>query len=210
MENKSKEDRIKRVKFAKNKKIDTPLIIALFAVLISFFSVLLGYKETSILEEQQKLLFQQQGASVWPFLENSPDIEIGDSTALFNYRVTNKGVGPAIVDNVIYTYKNREITSWGLGLELEKDYPNLSIQQTRNANLSSKVLAPSEVTNVITISFTTKGNFEDTLLDTLIKISEEYKLTYCYCSIYGECWKVDGLDDLVKSSDCNLRSGLVN
>jgi hypothetical protein len=195
MENSKKEEEIKQVNLAKNKKIDTPLIIALFAVLISFFSVLLGYKETSILEEQQKLLFQQQGASVWPFLENSPDIEIGDSTALFNYRVTNKGVGPAIVDNVIYTYKNREITSWGLGHELEKDYPNLSIQQTRNANLSTKVLAPGEVTNVITISFTTKGNFED---------------TYCYCSVFGECWKVDGLDDLVKSSDCNLRSGLVN
>jgi hypothetical protein len=198
MENSKKEEEIKQVNLAKNKKIDTPLIIALFAVLISFFSVLLGYKETSILEEQQKLLFQQQGASVWPFLENSPDIEIGDSTALFNYRVTNKGVGPAIVDNVIYTYKNREITSWGLGHELEKDYPNLSIQQTRNANLSTKVLAPGEVTNVITISFTTKGNFEDTLID------------YCYCSVFGECWKVDGLDDLVKSSDCNLRSGLVN
>ncbi|MDB4270475.1 hypothetical protein N9896_00085 [bacterium] len=194
----------------RNKKINIPLIIALFAVLISFLSVLLSYKETSILEEQQNLLFQQQGASVWPFLENSPVFEIGDSTAIFKYNVTNKGVGPAIIDNVIYTYKNIEITAWGLGLELEKAYPNLSIQQTRNANLSRQVLAPGEFINVVTIRVTVKGNIEGSLIDILIKISEEYKLTYCYCSVYGECWKVDGKDNLTKSSDCKIRSELVN
>ena len=210
MGNNKKDEGIKQVKLTRNKKIDTPLIIALFAVLISFLSVLLGYKETSILEEQQNLLFQQQGASVWPFLDNSPVFEIGDSTAIFKYNVSNKGVGPAIIDDVIYTYKNKEITTWGLGLELKKEYPNLSIEQTRNANLSRQVLAPGEFTNVVTISLTVKGNIEGSLIDILIKISEEYKLTYCYCSVYGECWKVEGKDNLTKSSDCKIRSDLVN
>ena len=210
MENNKKEEEIKQVKLTRNKKFDTPLIIALFAVLISFISVLLGYKETTILEEQQSLLFQQQGASVWPFLEHSPDFNIFKTYATFKYNVTNKGIGPAIVDDVDYTYKNIAITSHGLGLELEKEYPNLSIQQTRNANLSNKVLAPGELINVITIRITPKENIEVSLIDVLIKISEEYKLTYCYCSVYGECWKVMGKDNLTKSSDCRIRSGLVN
>ena len=210
MKNETKEDQTKQVKLAKYKKIDTSLIIALFAVLISFLSVLLGYKETSILEAQQNLLFQQQGASVWPFLENTPVFEIGGSTAIFKYNVTNKGVGPAIIDNVIYTYKNIEIANWGLGIELEKEYPNLSIKQPRNANLSKQVLAPGDSTNVVTINATVKENIEDSLIDILIKISEEYKLNYCYCSVYGECWKVEGKDNLTKSSDCKIRSELVN
>lgn len=210
MEKKTKEERIKQVKLTKNKKIGLPLIIALFAVLISFISVLLGYKETSILEEQQNLLFQQKGASVWPFLENSPDLEISDSTAIFKYTVTNKGIGPAIIDNVNYTYKNIEIPNWGLYLELKKEYPNLSIEQIQNAELSKTVLAPGDSQNVVTIRVTVIGNIEVSLLDILIKISEEYKLTYCYCSVYGECWKVQGRDNLTKSSDCKIRSGLVN
>ena len=210
MEKKTKEERIKQVKLTKNKKIGLPLIIALFAVLISFISVLLGYKETSILEEQQNLLFQQKGASVWPFLENSPDLEISDSTAIFKYTVTNKGIGPAIIDKVNYTYKNIEIPNWGLYLELKKEYPNLSIEQIQNAELSKTVLAPGDSQNVVTIRVTVKGNIEVSLIDILIKISEEYKLTYCYCSVYGECWKVKGRDNLSKSSDCKIRSGLVN
>ena len=210
MEKKTKEERIKQVKLTKNKKIGLPLIIALFAVLISFISVLLGYKETSILEEQQNLLFQQKSASVWPFLENSPDLEISDSTAIFKYTVTNKGIGPAIIDNVNYTYKNIDIPSWGLYLELKKEYPNLSIEQIQNAELSKTVLAPGDSQNVVTIRVTVKENIEDSLIDILVKISEEYKLTYCYCSVYGECWQVKGRDNLTKSSDCKIRSGLVN
>ena len=210
MGKKTKEERIKQVKLTKNKKIGLPLIIALFAVIISFFSVLIGYKETSILEEQQNLLFQQKGASVWPFLENSPDLKISDSTAIFKYTVTNKGIGPAIIDNVNYTYKNMEIPNWGLYLELKKEYPNLSIEQIQNAELSKTVLAPGDSQDVVTIRVTVKGNIEDSLMDILIKIGEEYKLTYCYCSVYGECWKVEGRDNLTKSSDCKIRSGLVN
>ena len=179
-------------------------------MLISFFSVLIGYKETSILEKQQNLLYQQQGASVWPFLENNTVFEIGDSTAIFEYNVTNKGVGPAIIDSVNYTYKNVEITSWGLYLELEKEYPNLSINQTQNADLSKKVLAPGESHNVVRVEVTVKGNYEGRIIDVLTKIKEEYKLTYCYCSVYGDCWQVEGLNNLTKSSDCKIRSDLVN
>ena len=198
------------VKENKSKKISISLIIALFAVLISFTSVLIGYKETTILEEQQKLLFQQQGASVWPFLENSPNFEISDSTATFSYSVSNKGVGPAIVSEVNYSYKNKKITNWGLYLELEKEYPNLSIFQIQNENLSGKVLAPGESFNVVTIKVIEKTKVKEKLIDILIKISEEYKLTYCYCSVYGDCWQVKGLDSLTKSNDCKIRSGLVN
>ena len=210
MENNKEEEEIKHANLTKNRKIDAPLIIALFAVLISFFSVILGYKETSILEEQQNLLFEQQGASAWPFLDNSTNFELNDNTAIFKYDVTNKGVGPAIVNDVTYTYKSMEIKNWGLALELEKAYPNLSIVQLQNANLNRRVLAPGDYFNVVTIRITATENFKGNLIDILVRISEEYKLTYCYCSVYGECWQVNGLNNLTKSSDCTIRSGLVN
>jgi len=210
MGNNKKEEVIKKDESAKNNKVSISLIIALMAVLISFFSILLGYKENSILEEQQKLLYQQQGASVWPFLENNTTFEIGDSTAIFEYNVTNKGVGPAIIDSVNYTYKNVEITSWGLSLELKKEYPNLSINQTQNADLSEKVLAPGESHNLVRIELAVKGNIEGRFIDILTEIRENYKLTYCYCSVYGDCWQVEGMNNLTKSSDCMIRNGLVN
>ena len=108
------------------------------------------------------------------------------------------------------TLQNIEIPNWGLYLELEKEYPNLFIEQIQNSELSKTVLAPGDSQNVVTIRVTVKGNIEDSFIDILIKIGDEYKLTYCYCSVYGECWKVTGRDNLTKSSDCKIRSGLVN
>jgi len=98
----------------KNKRWDSSIIIALIAVLISSLSAYISLKESQIMLKQQKILSEQQEASVWPYLENQPihnyngAFEIG-----YQFVVTNKGVGPAIIDEVTYKFEGEEITGWG-------------------------------------------------------------------------------------------------
>lgn len=192
------------------KKWDTSILIAFLAVLISSFSAIISFKENKIMMEQQQLFANQQEASVWPFLQNTPANEYeSDSIGVFRLIITNKGVGPAIIGEVRYTFDGVEIDGWALHRALRARYGDtLLINQIQNAALDKVVLAPREKHVVITEKITIK-NREGRNLNTIInEINRLYKLEYCYCSVYGKCWLVSGMEEVRPSDKCEFRSDI--
>lgn len=185
------------------------IMIALFAVFISTFSAYISYKESRIMSEQQRLLTEQQQASVWPYLEHTPHITwYGDTSVTFQYVVTNKGVGPAIIDSVRYVYDNRSIAGYDLHNALSQEYPDLEIKQLGNSMLDGNVLAPEENHVVTQIKISKSKNDRETKLGLIVNYLP-YHIEYCYCSIYGKCWKVWNNQKVTPSTDCTIREGIL-
>jgi len=191
----------------KKVKWDSSIIIALIAVLISSVSAFISLKESKIMMAQQELLAEQQEASVWPYLENTNMIDYdNDTTVVYQFIVTNKGVGPAIIDSVTYLFDGRSILKWGLGQALQEKYPELEISLISNQSLDRVVLAPGEEI-IITTNRISKRQGDTTSLGDVIN-DFDYHLEYCYCSVYGKCWRVFDMDNTKPSVECVFREDI--
>lgn len=191
----------------KNKRWDSSIIIALIAVLISSASAYISLKESQIMLKQQKILSEQQEASVWPYLQNQPIHNYnGTSEIGYKFVVTNKGIGPAIIDEVVYKFDGGEITGWGLGQALKNKYPSLRVEQQGNAMLDGKVLAPGE-SHIVIREKVTKLERDTTDIRKVLDDMDFY-LEYCYCSVYGKCWKVEEKGKIKPSEECQFRENI--
>ncbi|MFK7808434.1 MAG: hypothetical protein AB8F74_11585 [Saprospiraceae bacterium] len=194
----------KELQQPKEKFWDASMVVSVLAVLISSMSAFISLKESNIMMQQQQVLAEQQEASVWPYISTFYSHRYTDSTAYFEFSVTNKGVGPAIIDSVQYIYKDSIIESWTLSKVLQKEFPKIKISQIQNASLDGSVLAPGESFKIITEQFSTSKNGFHQVQKILNLLDQDYKIKFCYCSVYGKCWQVDG-DQTERSTDCTFR-----
>ncbi|GAB5553041.1 MAG: hypothetical protein Sapg2KO_26320 [Saprospiraceae bacterium] len=167
-------------------------------------------RETGILAEQQALMASQQEASVWPYLENNLDnIFKDDSIATFKLQITNKGVGPAIVgEDVTFFFDGETISHGELYLVIRERYPNLKVTQVQMSSFDKAVLAPGEVHTVITEQLTLPPGDTSSLNQIVNEINKLYDIKYCYCSVYGRCWKVKSIDETERSTECEFRADI--
>lgn len=189
-------------------KLDPSIFIALFAVLISTVSAFISLKEANIMRKQQEILAEQQEASVWPYIETVEyaDYDGDDTSVEYSFIIKNKGIGPAIIDSVKYMLDDKPIKLWELSEELAKKFPSAEILGLRNQTLEFNVLAPGEGQNVVGIKIITKENPQATTEE--IINSFDFHLEYCYCSVYGKCWKVKNTDEIELSTDCVFRENI--
>jgi hypothetical protein len=129
---------------------------------------------------------QQVRATVWPILEfyssNAPDI---------HFTLSNKGVGPAIIRNVIVSVDGQPKRNWGevfaklLGGRPEDHHGSES-------DMSNHVLSAGESMDVMT-PFGSDGNpikfnRSDPVWVKMEKDRNRVTVEICYSSTLGECW----------------------
>lgn len=189
-------------------RLDPSILIALFAVLISTVSAFISLKESNIMRKQQEILAEQQEASIWPYLDCTTSMTYVDDgmTSKYSFKVLNKGIGPAIIDSVTYRLNGKSINGWSLASELSELYPEAVISALSNQTLDYKVLAPNDEQNVITIKIVTEKDAEIT--SSQIMNSFDFHLEFCYCSVYGKCWKVKNIDQIESSKECVFRDNI--
>ena len=190
----------------KFKKYNVSVLIALIAVLISSASTFISLEETKILREQQEIMISQKEASVWPYMENSYTLNIiNDSSYEIEFSSINKGVGPAIINSVQYEFKGVQFNNWEFSKVLKELYPNLIIKNKGNTELNNIVLTVGEKVVTFRILINNTNYYESSAFNILInQIAQDLHLKYCYCSVYGNCWKVDG-EEIGRSTKCTFR-----
>jgi hypothetical protein len=125
---------------------------------------------------------QQTAATVWPYVQVIINDHISGDDAHLSLEVNNVGVGPARLRSIQLkvddrVYKNwEEILTQLMGAEAE------NIQYGRSS-LQGRVLAPAE-----TLMFFSTDNRQVVLAMQSKIYSGAVDLSYCYCSIFDECW----------------------
>jgi hypothetical protein len=127
---------------------------------------------------------QQVRAAVWPILE----FDSGNAPAI-HYTVANKGVGPAIIRNVIVMVDGQPVRNWKEALEkILGPGEHLGSE----SDMSGHVLAAGESRTVFTPHDAENNplNF-DKSNPLWVKMNKErlrVSVEICYCSTLGECW----------------------
>ena len=149
------------------------------SVVCVFIAVLALY---AALTESQAVR-QQTAAAVWPFVQLSvEDFDTGDRAG-FMLSVTNSGVGPALVRSVRVVLDGQAMRDWGqvvtqLGGELN--------EQVGRSTLSDRVLSPGVRRDLITVTEQRLARQFQAMI-----ANPENSISYCYCSIFDECWVAD-------------------
>jgi hypothetical protein len=127
---------------------------------------------------------QQVRAAVWPILEftssNAPDI---------HFTLSNKGVGPAVIRNVIVRADDQPMMNWD---EVFDKLLGPGEYHGSETDMSNHVLSAGESINLLT-PFGPDGNpikFDrsNPLWAKVNKDRERVTVEICYSSTLGECW----------------------
>ena len=131
---------------------------------------------------------QQTAAAVWPFVQLSIEESDSGDSAVFTMSFTNAGVGPAKMRTMRLIVDGEPTRDWAMAIT------RLGGQLTDNVNrnfISNRVLSPDETVD----SFHTNDPELARRFQAVMRNPENY-ITFCYCSIFEECWVADSRKDL--------------
>lgn len=145
------------------------MIVALAATITSLCALVVSGMQVRIMREEQR-------ASVWPRL--AADVSYPSGT--FEVNLRNQGIGPAEVRWVRVAVNGQPRSSWGgvllaLGASMDQSYTFSTV--------NGRVLTPGSELPVLTVP-------PHPMTDSLYERSDRIALDLCYCSVYGECWRL--------------------
>lgn len=143
--------------------------------------------ETDIMKGQQKIMLDQKYASVWPYMQRNQWTSYGKEKSSFSFGMENKGVGPALIQDVTYFFKGDTVETWTFHDSLTAHYPELKVTQATNQNIDNLVFSPGQKITLIK----TEIDNTDSSAVILNSLQRDFRVNFCYCSIYGECWFYD-------------------
>ena len=123
-------------------------------------------------------------AAVWPILQfdssNAPNI---------HFTLANKGVGPALIRNVVVKVDNQPVKNWD---EAMKKLLGPGEHLFSESDMNGYVLAPNESITVVTLHDANNNPLvfdkSNPLWVTMNKDRFRVTAEICYCSTLGECW----------------------
>ena len=140
---------------------------------------------------------KQQMASVWPFVYMR-SINYGvEGEEKFEVVVGNRGIGPARIQFAEVTIDDAAVQSWSdLVRSVAEDKPfGMS-----NNRVNGSVLAPGEDM----VAFAIEARFSSVeLVDAVRELanSGRVNLRICYCSVFDDCWIIDGVSETTTPID---------
>ena len=141
---------------------------------------------------------QQTAASVWPYVEFMINDTAAEDSASFELSLHNVGVGPARMRGMRVTLNNQVVRDWqSLTTSLMTEGTQLGVDYGKSS-VSRRVLAPGESIVAFQSQHTELAlKLQDAIYSGALNVS------YCYCSIFDECWnlpsRADTARDLVES-----------
>ncbi|CAM1357747.1 hypothetical protein [Tenacibaculum xiamenense] len=168
----------------KKKKIDVNLIIAFGVLLASIGALVVSTRQASIMNEQTKIILEQSKSSAWPSLSIGMSRTVDeDGVSDFLFTISNRGTGPAIVEQTYISYNGTYISNWSEFYELLKVPDSIKISH-RNDILLNRVIKPSEDFNLIDWSN------NKPLMKFIYPKADAIEIIICCKSVYGDYWQV--------------------
>jgi hypothetical protein len=152
------------------------LLIAVAVALLSLGALVVTVIQTRIARQQQQ-------ASVWPYLSQGTRSNDSEATLFLK----NKGVGPAIVRRVSFSYRGNGYPDH-LTLMRKALYDNASKGEKLDATLhfgsldAGDVLSPGEEQVLLRLQGTSGNRLAEVTTD------PSFVMTIHFADVYGNCW----------------------
>ena len=151
-------------------------ILSVVGVVIAVIALYAALTESSAVR-------RQTSAAVWPYVQLVIENHDTGDSAGFSLGFKNVGVGPAKMQDVRISIDGNVVRNWS---ELVVSVEPNSKAPINRSYISDRVLRPDET---VTVFNTENADLVRKLIDA-VKYPRA-TVTYCYCSIFDECWLTD-------------------
>jgi len=167
-------------------------ILTFVAIFISCLALVVSIVQTNILQKQSK-------AAVWPRLSNGQGFSLSTDD-FFVYTINNDGVGPALIKDIEFTYndtsfhKINDLFYYCLQLEAVAINDNKIATNFNFGNIyKGDVIRPflEGKSNEVFVAN------DSTTVRLAKKYLREAEIRIDYCSIYGQCWRMQN-DEIIE------------
>lgn len=174
------------------------LRLTFWQTLLSLAGVFTGIVALYAALTESQAVREQTAASVWPRIQVLLFDNRDATKEGYPLRVqfSNVGVGPALVGHLRLRIGSESVTSWGGVVAMAMDKDSLSGDSFAQETVSRRVIAPGETIDAF-------RSHSPAIADAVLRLLGERGavLSYCYCSIFDQCWlhedTADGLGSRV-------------
>ena len=131
---------------------------------------------------------QQTAAAVWPFVQLMVENYDTGEEAGFSFAFTNAGVGPAKMRDLRVSVDGKVTRNW---MELVQSVGGNTGAPVNRTFITDRVLRPDET---VVVFGTTDAELARKIVGAISK--PRSALTFCYCSIFDECWLADSREGI--------------
>jgi len=132
---------------------------------------------------------RMQQAAAWPFLAYHTGNYTPDGQRLVNLSLANDGMGPALIGAVEVRYNGQPMRAPIDLLTACCGYQPGQAMQLRTAPIVNVALRPGEEVLFMSLPAVPANAG---MVDRLDAVREQIKVRACYCSIFEDCWTVEG------------------
>jgi hypothetical protein len=133
---------------------------------------------------------KMQQAAAWPFVAYGTGNYTADGQRLVNLTFSNNGLGPALIGAVEVRFGGRAMRSPVELLTACCGYRQGQTMQLRTAPIVNVALRPGEEVMFMSLPAVPANAG---MVDRLDAVREAIQVRACYCSIFEDCWTVEGV-----------------
>lgn len=156
-------------------------VLSVAGVFIAIVALYAALSESSAVRHQT-------AAAVWPFVQLSIDDYDSEDEASFMMSFTNAGVGPARMRGLRLIIDGEPMRDWE---QTVRQLEGNSTGHIGRSFVNNRVLSPDETVDMISTSDPDLARrFQAAMTN------PNNSITYCYCSIFDDCWLADSRRDI--------------
>ena len=170
------------------------VFVSLAALITAVGAVVITLEQTSVMREEAELERKNARISVMPAVWVATHIGDTEDDSYYKVVLTNKGLGPAVIEGFDVRYKGQPVKNWdelarkmAASINSEKSFVDAVLRSARSPVSPGLMLesggesAPLEVF----------GGDEPDGIRVLMRASRDLEISVCYCSLYEDCFRTN-------------------
>ena len=155
------------------------MLVAICALVASAMAVFMAW-------DQSRVMRAQQHGAVFPVLQVDGFVSTTPDIAAIGVRVSNSGVGPALVEQVKLFRGDEELSGFDAYRARLPDGADISW-----TGLTGRAMAPGEEIEPLRIAWE-RDAIPAAILNDTAKEWGGLSVVICYCSVFERCWQTQG------------------
>ncbi|MEE2527336.1 hypothetical protein V0U79_13295 [Hyphobacterium sp. HN65] len=146
-------------------------------------AMVVGLAALYVAWDQARVMRAQQHGAVYPALQMDGFVTYQNGRQSVGLRVTNSGVGPAIIEDVVLLRDEEPSEEFRSVIDLAPEGSDLSW-----TTMIGRVLAAGDAVEPIEMSWSADGPYQPEMTP----IADEWThwdISICYCSVFDRCWR---------------------
>lgn len=181
------------------------VFVSLAALITAVAAVVITLEQTSVMREEAELERKNARLSVLPSVWLSTYIGDVEGEGYYKIGLTNKGLGPAVIERFDVSYQGQPVYNWdelvrkmATHVGSDKTFEGSVLRSTRSPVSPGIMLEAGGVA----YPFQTDYSMDPDGLRLLMRASINMEISLCYCSLYEDCFRTELFKRPLKVASC--------